>query len=384
MTTQAVETTYPPHGPLDFELAEYKARVAAVQAEIAVRGADMLLVDQIDHLAYLFGYLATAARYQAALIPAKGDPWLIVRELDLGTFLDQSWSRSIETFADDEDSQAQITRAVARFAPKKLAVEKDSNILTIERLNLIRAGNPGMEIVDFSGVIWEQRLIKSPAELSYIRRAAEIADAIVAAGAETVRAGTLDRDTLAAMYEASIRHGADNTRAAILGRMTGEDALVGGVRGAAWELGERLFLEATPQFRGYSGRVVRPVAVGPVSPADRELAARLVEIQDRQIAAMVPGASGREVDAICRDAVVRQGLKNAFTQITAYTLGYQAVPRVSDHTRIMAPGQFWTFEAGMVFHVVVHTPELAFSETVAVTERGSERLTRLPREILSK
>lgn len=383
MIHQAVETTRPPVGELDFELAEYQARIAAIQAEMARRGADLLLVDQIDHLAYLFGYLATAARYQAALIPVRGEPWLIVRELDLGTFLDQSWSREYETFADDEDSLQRITDAVARFSPRRLAVEKDSNILTLERLQRIRAGNPGMEIVDFSGVIWQQRLIKSEAEIAYIRRAAAMADAIVAAGARTLQTSATDSDTLAEMYETAIRQGADNTRSAILGRMTGEDALVAAVRQAAWTEGERVFLEATPQYRGYSGRIVRPALVGKVPQAARDQAGHLVEIQDRQIAAMVPGASAGEVDAICRDAVLREGLKQTYTQITAYTLGYQAVPRVSDHTRILAPGQSWTFAPGMVFHVIVQTPSLAFSETVAVTDSGPQRLTGLPREILS-
>ena len=74
MTAQPAAKTYPPHGPLDFHRSEYDARIAAVRAELSGRGADLLLVDQIDHLAYLFGYLATAARYQAALIPAQGEP----------------------------------------------------------------------------------------------------------------------------------------------------------------------------------------------------------------------------------------------------------------------------------------------------------------------
>ncbi|BCG82185.1 M24 family metallopeptidase [Mesorhizobium sp. 113-3-3] len=384
MNKLAADVTYSPHGSLDFEKAEYQARIRAIQLEMEKRGAEILLVDQIDHLAYLFGYLATAARYQAALIPSAGEPWLIVRELDLGTFLDQSWSRSFETFADDEDSQDRVTRAIARLGPKRLAVEKDSNILTIARLNQIRAGNPGMEIVDFSGVIWEHRLTKSEAELAYIRHAAAIGDAIVSAGAHSIKVGIDDRDSLAAMYEAAILHGADNTRAAIVGRMTGADALIGGVKGAPWAHGERVFLEATPQYRGYCARLVRPAMAGKVGDADREIARQLVSIQDRQIAAMVPGASGGEVDAICRDEVLRSGVKAVFTQITAYTLGYQAVPRVSDHTRIMAPGQTWTFKPNMVFHVVLHTPELAFSETVVVTQNGPERLSMLPRHILSE
>jgi Xaa-Pro aminopeptidase len=373
-----------PSAPLDFDQSEYDDRIRAVQRELADRGGDLLLVDQIDHLAYLFGYLATAARYQAALIPADGKPWLIVRELDLGTFLDQSWCRSFETFADDEDSHERVAQAIRRLAPKTLAVEKDSNILTIARLEQIQAVNPGTTIVDFSGVLWQQRLVKSATEIAYIRRAAEIADHIISAGLHSAAERHIDRATLAAMYAASIRHGGDNVRSAIIGRLGGEDALVGRVNGTPWRRGERIFLEATPQYRGYSARVIRTASIGPEEPASMSHAGALAEIQDEQIKAMIPGALGRDIDALCRSAVLSSGLKSTFPQITGYTLGYQAVPRVSDHTRIIAPDQNWTVQPGMVFHVVLHTPLAAISETVIIGDQGPERLSTLPRTVVSK
>ena len=382
MSQPSATSSLPAPGALDFTMAEYEARLAAVRKAMSDHGADTLLVDQIDHLVYLFGYLATAARYQAALIPLDGEPYLIVRELDLGTFLDQSWVRHLETFADDEESVGKVADAVGRLAAKRLAVEKDSNILTVARLRQLQAANPGVEIVDFSGVLWKLRLIKSAAELAYIRQAAQIADGIVAAGSNSMTPGVTDRETLAAMWEAAITLGADNTRSALLGRFSPADALVPKITGNPWVVGDKAFLEATPQYRGYSARVVRPVAVGVAARRDLDAAKRVVDIQDQQIAAIRPGAAAAEVDAICRKQMLDQGLKTRFPQLTAYTLGYQCVPRVSDHTRILTPRQDWRFEAGMVFHLVAHTADIAFSETIAVTTDGAERLTKIDRKLL--
>lgn len=99
---------------------------------------------------------------------------------------------------------------------------------------------------------------------------------------------------------------------------------------------------------------------------------------------MIPGALGHAIDAMCRSAVLSRGLKSTFTQITGYTLGYQAVPRVSDHTRIIAPDQNWELQPGMVFHIVLHTPLAAISETVIIGDQGPECLSKLPRAVLSK
>jgi Xaa-Pro aminopeptidase len=378
MNTQAT-----PPLSLDFGLGEYTARLKTVQDRLTASKADLLLIDQIDHMAYLFGYLPTAARYQAALIPSQGEPYLIVRELDVGTFLDQSWARNYEIFADDEDSVVKVADAIRRLAPSRLAVEKDSNILTVSRLEEIKKTNPSVEIVDFSGILWELRLIKSPAELDYIRRAAEMADSTIEAGIGAIHRGVADHDALSAMYASCIRAGADNTRNALIGRLGYGESQLLHANGNKWATGERVFLEATPQYRGYSARAIRSVLVGTPSSKELDAAKRVIEIQNQQIEAIRPGALAAEVDAICRRQLVEEGLRAPFSQATAYTLGYQAVPRGSDHTRIIAMNQDWRFEKGMVFHMAVSTQTFAISETVTVTASGAQRLTILDRRLYS-
>jgi Xaa-Pro aminopeptidase len=129
---------------------------------------------------------------------------------------------------------------------------------------------------------------------------------------------------------------------------------------------------------------MRCVAVGTPSKEMERSAELLRDIQDRQIAAMVPGAIAHDVDAILRDAVLSSGLRESFDNITGYTLGFysHAGPRTSDFTRIFHPGAQWKLEPNMVFHMYASARGASFSETVVITEQGPERLTSLPRELM--
>lgn len=366
---------------LDFDQTEYRERLFRVQEELCQLGADVLVVDQLDHVAYLTGYLPTAARYQAAVVPAEGDPALLVRELDLPTFRSQSWVTAYTAFPDHHDSMDALRRMLLELKPRRLALEMDSNMLTVQRMRQLTDWFPDVTPVDFSGVIWEQRLKKSPAEVALLRSAAKIADATLMSGVDAVGTGRSERAPAVAAYTTALELGADNGRVATFGYGTTVENMHGRLGQRMLESGELYYIEAVPQVRGYSARVARPIAIGPPTRRQANVAERLIAAQDAQIAAMTPGAKAEDVDRICREPLLREGIKSSFPQLTGYTLGYHAVPRTSDHTRIFAPEQTWQIKPGMVFHMIVFADGLPFSETVHVTERGPERLTRTPREL---
>jgi Xaa-Pro aminopeptidase len=143
-------------------------------------------------------------------------------------------------------------------------------------------------------------------------------------------------------------------------------------------------IELTPRVGGYSARIMRCAVIGSPSRALASAAERLAEIQERQINAMRPGALAAEVDAILRDGVLSAGLRDSYDNITGYTLGLYAPagPRTSDFTRIFHPQADWRLKANMVFHMYASASGASFSETVLVTERGPERLTKLPRALI--
>lgn len=370
-----------PQTHLPFGRAEYKARVTKVVKEMADRGADLLLVDQIDSLAYLTGYAHSAARYQAALISPAGDVTLMVRSSDLPGAKRQATADSFESYHDHEDEIAHLIGLVGDIGAKRLAVETDSHFLTIQRFERLQNALPSLTFADVGKVIWEHRLIKSPAEIEALRRACVIADATVQAGTDAISVGRSEREPAIAAYRAAIRLGADNGRVAVFGYGSTVANMHGRLGERIMEAGELYFIEAVPQVFGYSGRIARPMAIGRLSDRHRAIAARVVEIQDEFIAAMVPGAISGEIDRKARETMLREGLKKTYPQVSAYTLGYHAVPRTSDHTRIFMPNETWALEPNTVFHVIHYSEGMPFSETVLVTEQGPVRLTQTPREI---
>ncbi|WAH62037.1 M24 family metallopeptidase (plasmid) [Pseudomonas silvicola] len=71
---------------------------------------------------------------------------------------------------------------------------------------------------------------------------------------------------------------------------------------------------------------MRPFVWGDLRSA--ELALHYHAIQDEQFRAMKPGVSAREVDAIVREGLLRNGLRTDYPNITGYALGlYTRTPR---------------------------------------------------------
>ena len=55
-----------------FEVGEFRRRVAEARAAMAAFGADLLLVDHGELLAWLTGYTVSETMYRAALLPREG------------------------------------------------------------------------------------------------------------------------------------------------------------------------------------------------------------------------------------------------------------------------------------------------------------------------
>jgi Xaa-Pro dipeptidase len=369
-----------------FSREEYEARVRAVRREMAARRVDVLLVDETEHLAYLAGWHASGSRYHGCLVPADGDPVMVFRQLDEPAFLERSWLREHVCFPDTEDPIDAMARAITArgWAEARIGVETDSHYLTVQSYEALRRALPRATLVDFATVLRELRLRKSPREIEYLRRAAGIADRAMREAVDAVGEGVSEREAAIAASRAFLLLGADTARTGPItaGRRSG--TLHGLLGDHTLSRGEILHMELVPSVNGYSARLMRPTVIGPPSAEQADTAARLVEIQDEQIATMKPGAVARDVDHVCRERVLAAGLRESYDNFTGYTLGYYGAthpPRTSDFTRAFVPTAEWVLEPGMVFHMYTGARGMAFSETVLVTDGGATRLTHLERRL---
>jgi Xaa-Pro dipeptidase len=363
---------------LGFTKAEYEARWAKTREAMAAAHADILIVDCVEHMNYLFGYSPPAAIYQPAVLPLEGDPFAVVRVLDQPTFDEQSPGAASIPFEDWDDPLEVLAASLRErgWAGKRVAVELDSHFLPVGRFEAMRRKLPDATFVDFSGRLRVIRLFKSPAEIDLMRRVSRIADLGMQAAIDAAGAGVNERDCAAALYAAVMKAGGDSMRSALMASGSRTSSFHGRLGHHVLERGDLLHVESIPLLLGYGARLMRSTVIGTPSPEQNATAARLIALQERQFEAMVPGARASEVDAVLRSAVLAEGLRRDYRNITGYTLGFIGLPITSDFTRTFWPGADWVLEPGMLFHMYTSAQGMAFSDTVLVTRSGHERLTR--------
>lgn len=366
-----------------FTPAEYDQRLARLKARMRDAKVDAALFDEIEAMIWVTGFGSSANRWRCAVIPLEAEPFFLIRALDAGICRDRSWITDVPSYRDWEDP---IPVLAAKFAERGLAearigLDFDSYGLSIGRFAAMRAALPKAEFVDIGPVIAELRLLKSPAEIALLRRAAAIADQATLDAAAVCVVGGYQRDASKRAQMTFVEMGGDPYRPGPITAGRGWNFLHAPSGDEPLEKGDLVHIELTPRIHGYSARIMRNVVLGPVDAERQRAMDILIALQDRQIAAMKPGAIASDVDAILRQGVIESGLRDDYDNITAYTLGLygDAGPRTSDFTRIFHPQAHWPLEAGMVFHVYASAGGAAISESVLVTETGSERLTRLPR-----
>jgi Xaa-Pro dipeptidase len=371
-----------------FSVDEFARRVAALQAHLRQERVGVVILDELEAMFWIAGYAVSENRWRCCCVPAEGAPFFLLRRLDTAPLEERSWIEDVVSFVDWEDPVEKLAAELSRrgFARVRIGLDFHSYCMPLDRFAALRRALQGTEFVDVGNIVWELRLKKSQAEIAYLRRAASIADEATRRASEAVRLGGTERDVAAEAARAFMEFGADPGAVGPITSGTGWGFLHGHLHDHPLERGAIVHKEIVPRVNGYSARIMRPTVVGAPNEEQARVADLLIDAQDRQIAAMVPGARAAEVDAILRRAVLEAGLRPSYDNITGYTLGYYhpAGPRTSDFTRCFHPQSDWVIESSMVFHMYVAARGLAFSETVLVGERGPERLTRLERRLFAR
>lgn len=368
-----------------FSRQEYQQRVAHIRSFMRDKGIDLLLVDQTEFLFYLTGFGISENIYRACLLPLEGEPVMVFRTMDARPFQENSWIKDTVSFYDWQDPITVLTDTIRDrgWAQVALGIDFDSYCMTIKRFQRIQALLPAVTVVDFSGVLAKLRACKSAQEIAYITQSAAANDQAIRAVVAEMSVGKTSRQAMEIIHRELTRNGMDSNRCGIVTTGGGNSFLHANMQEQPLVEGDILHLEVVSFKNGYSSKLMRPVIIGAASEAQQAIARQLIAIQDRQLAAMKPGALAKEVDALARDAVLKAGLRQEYASITGYTLGYypRTTPRTSDFSYIFLPNAEWTLQAGMVFHMYLYAAGLAFSETVLVTDTGCERLTQIPRQL---
>ena len=370
--------------------APFERRVARLRALLNECGGDLFLADHGELMAWLTGYTVSDTMYRAVLVGRDAAPWMVLRDLDAPQASQQGWLADVEGYRDWDDPFAAVAGSIRDrgFESARIVADSASYSFTVHAQARLQTAMPDAVFIHQPGVSDRLRAVKDDSEIALLRQAARIADRSMERLCEGVGPGVTVRQAGALAASSYLEYGADDGHAGRICRGAGATGFLHAeLDDHPLQVGDVLHVELVPRVKRYSTRIMRPIAIvsphGRIPPAPQALVERLVFHQDRQIAAMAAGAKASDVDAVLREALLGEGIRDRYDNVTGYMLGiYGRTPRSSDFSHTFVPASDWPLQAGMVFHMYTSADGIGISDTVLVTEDGGECLTRSPRRLL--
>ncbi len=389
---------------------EFERRIADVRETLAAEDADALCLFSGTNIEWLSGFYHLQTERPVCLAVTDETVAITVPRLERDRATDEAFPL-IETvygyYDYPGDTHEETTYHHHSAATPEETIAEMLDDLGVEAVVADANGAPGHwgysgpPLEEFAGVdvetvewIQNSRTVKSDVEIELLRESATWGNLAHRKLAEHATPGrhelwvakraSLDAsmsmlDALGDRYESHLRGGFP----AACGFLSGPNtALPHGVtENRRLERGDVLVTGATANVGGYVTELERTMFLGEVEEPHREYFEHMREMQDIAIDAMGPGVSAAAVDGAVHDYCVEQGLLEYTQHHTGHNIGLEGhergfLDRGSDV--VLEPGQLYTVEPGL------YVPEVAgyrHSDTILVTEDGTESLTYFPKSL---
>ena len=375
------------------ELADRRARtVEAMERD----GLDGMLLFRQESMYYLTGYDTFGyVFFQCLYLGADGRMTLLTRAPDLRQAQETSVIEDIRLWVDGpEATPAEDLRAILAeqgCQGRRLGVEYEAYGLTARNGLRLQAALDGFcDLADASELISRLRVVKSAAEIVYLRRAAELADRALEAARPLVRPGAFEGDILAAMQGAIFAGGGD---------YPGNEFIIGSGPGALLcryysgrrhlDAEDQLTLEWAGVERHYHAAMMRTLRVGaaPARQVEMHQVARdaLLAVED----GLRPGRPlGEAFDAHAR-ALDAAGYQAHRLNACGYAMGTTFSPNWMDWP-MLYHGNPVVAAPGMAFfvHIIIFDSArglaMTLGRTSLITETGAEPLSTAGLDFLAE
>jgi Xaa-Pro dipeptidase len=340
---------------LHFTSEEFKTRMEKATAAMAARGLDGMLLFQQESMYWLTGYDTFGfCFFQCLYVGADGRTALLTRSADLRQAQHTSNIKDIRIWTDAAGAQpaAQLKDMLESLGCRghSLGIETKSYGLTFFNGRAVETELDGFCILTESTDLMDRlRLVKSPAELKYVRKAGKLGDAALQAAIRKTRSGADEGDILAAQQGSIFAGGGDYpANEFIIG--SGRDALLCRYKAGRRKLAKRdqLTLEWAGVYRHYHAAFMRTLIIGKPTPQhaamDSACQAALAAVED----VLKPGKTAGEVFAAHARVMDEHGMGEHRLNACGYSLGAKFTPSWMD-SPMFYTGNDAVLAAGMVF-----------------------------------
>ncbi len=382
--------------PLHFSEAELAGRRDRACQLLGEAGLDGLLIFRQESMYYLTGYDTFGyVFFQCLYLGADGRLMLLTRSADRRQAEQTSVVKDIRIWVDGPEANpaVELRGILEAFgcAGKRLGVEYEAYGLTAANGKRLDAALDGFcALEDASTLVSRLRVVKSPAEIAYVREAASLADDAWQAALGRTGPGAFEGDILAAMHGAIFAGGGDDpANEFIIG--SGAEALLCRYHTGRRSLDARdqLTLEWAGTCRHYHAAMMRTVPIGEPLALHREMHAVARDALEAVEDNLRPGRTfGEAFDAHSR-VMDAAGYQAHRLNACGYSLGTTFAPNWMDWP-MLYHGNPVPFAPGMVVfcHMILFNSEagvaMTLGRTSLVTEAAPEVLSRSGLELVCR
>ena len=371
---------------IHFKKEEFNERQSRVVKELKNQGLDALLMFRQESMYWLTGYDTFGfVFFQCLVLTAKGDLVLLTRAPDLRQAQNTSIIKDIRIWVDKDNSNPsdQLKNILAELGLEKsnLGVEYEAYGLTGRNaIRLNSSLNNFATLHDKSELVSHFRVIKSPTEITYVKKAAELADKAMEAAWKNAHGGVNESKILAEMQGVIFNNGGDYpANEFIIG--SGKNALLCRYQSEKRNLDEidQLSIEWAGTYKHYHSAMFRTILIGKINDKQKKMYDACAETLKACENKLKPGSTAGEVFDVHAKTFDKLDYKNSRMNACGYSLGALFAPNWMDWPMLYT-GNPYVIQPGNVFfmHMILMDSdnELAMNlgETYLVTENGNERL----------
>jgi len=358
------------------------SRIRRVQAAMATAGVSGLVLTPGSDLRYLTGYAAKPLeRLTALVLPAEGDPRLVVPLLELAEA-----ERSPAALAGmdiDTHEETDDAYAVAMGSLKGADRVGVDDHMWAQRVLLFQERYPDVTWQTAGRLLADLRMRKGTDEVASLRHAGAAIDRVHRRMGEFLAVGRTEREAAAAIAEAIVAEGHATADFVIVGSGPNSASSHHSVSDRLIEAGDTVVVDiggSTPD--GYCSDSTRTYAVGAEPSADVcEFYEVLREAQRTQCDYARPGVTAESVDRVGRTVIGDAGFGEFFVHRTGHGIGLDTHEEpyiVEGNTLVLEPGMAFSIEPG-IYLPGRHGARI--EDIVVTTDEGIERLNTTPRSL---
>jgi Xaa-Pro aminopeptidase len=354
-------------------------RVERLREKFASADLDALLVSQPESRYYLSGYTGHD------LPPRDSAGYLLITRERCFLLTDSRTTEQAEHEAPDYEVleygiKARLTQRLAELVRahglRRVGVEAiHLPHHSYQQIADILRGNA--ELVPTSDLVDQLRIAKDEAELASLRTAQERLDDCFAHVSERLRPGMTERK-VARMVEDYLREHADGPSFPSI-IASGPNASMPHAVASDRQIQPRepITIDIGALYQGYCSDMTRTVCLGSAPDKLKEIYGIVLRAQEETEAALRPGMTGKQADAIARDVITAAGHGDHFGHGTGHGIGLEVhePPWVSSTKgeNELQPGMVFSVEPG------IYLPGwggVRIEDLVLMTDNGAEVLAR--------